>query len=303
MKDIGFIGLGRMGMNMVLNLLDKKYKPVVYNRSPEAIKKAARKGAQASYSIKEMIGKLPKRKIVWVMIKSGKPVDDTIKEMLKYMKAGDIIIDGGNSFFKDSIRRYDMLRKKGIGFIDCGVSGGISGARNGACMMIGGNKKDFKKTENYFKHMSVKNGYAYMGSSGAGHFVKMVHNGIEYGMMGALNEGFEAIKKHKKMFGTDLKEVAKVYDNGSIIEGSLTSWLYQAFQKTNYLDKIECDVPNGETEDEMKELEKLSKMDVLRAARLMRVESREKGLCGRYIAAMRNQFGGHAVKNKKEKKK
>jgi len=206
---------------------------------------------------------------------------------------------GGNSFFKDSQRRYARLKKKGIGFLDCGTSGGIEGARRGACMMVGGDRAVFKKVEVLFRDMCVKKGYGYMGKTGGGHFVKMVHNGIEYGMMGAINEGMHAVEKHSKKFGTNMKEVAKVYAHGSIIESRLMSWLWDSFEKERYLDNISCEVPKGETEKEMKQLEKMATMKVLKEARKMRVRSREGTVCGDFIAAMRNQFGGHKVKKKK----
>ena len=224
--------------------------------------------------------------------------DDSIKKLIPKLSKGDLIIDGGNSLYLDSVKRYKLLKSKRINFLDCGTSGGIEGARKGACMMIGGDKKVFKKVEVLFKDMCVKDGYGYMGNPGSGHFVKMVHNGIEYGMMGALNEGFEAIKKFKSKFKTDLKEVAKVYNNGSIIEGKLTNWLSKSFKTPNYLDNISSEVPKGETEKEMKYLEKIARMPILKQARLMRIHTRTKGIHGEFIAAMRNQFGGHKVKKK-----
>lgn len=296
---IGFIGLGKMGSNMVLNLLDHKHKVVAYNRSSQATKKLAKKGAMPAFSIKELVSKLKPPRFVWIMVPAGKPVDRVTKELIKYLNKEDIIIDGGNSLYFDSIKRYKFLNSKGIHFLDCGTSGGMGGARHGACMMVGGDKKIFKKVEILFRDMCVKNGYGYMGNSGAGHFIKMIHNGIEYGMMGALNEGFEAIKKFQRKFKTNLKEVAKVYNNGSIIEGKLTNWLLNSFQSPKYLDNISCEVPKGETEKEMKHLEKISKMPVLKQARLMRVNSRSKGVCGRIVSALRNQFGGHKVKKRK----
>jgi 6-phosphogluconate dehydrogenase len=295
---IGFIGLGRMGKNMVLNLLSKKHGVVVYNRSPQPIKEMERQGAIGAYNIEEFIKKLPEQKIIWIMISAGKPVDIVISNLLPYLKRGDIIIDGGNSYYKDSIRRNNELKKKGIHLLDCGTSGGIKGARYGACMMIGGNKQVFKKIENIFKDMCVKDGYGYMGKSGAGHFVKMVHNGIEYGMMGAIAEGMEVIRKYNSKFKTNLKDVSKVYAHGSIIAGRLMSWLWNAFQKKSYLESISCEVPKGETEDEMEKLEHLADMPILHQARLMRVRTRKGEVCGRIIAALRNEFGGHKVKKK-----
>jgi len=292
---IGMIGLGRMGGNMVLKLLEKKHKVVGYDHNKANIQRVVRKGAQGATSYQEVLQKLPKQKILWLMIPS-KFVDNALKDLTPLLKRGDIVIDGGNSYFKDSIRRYNTLKKKGIKFIDVGTSGGIEGARHGACMMIGGNKADFKKTEALYRDMCVKDGYGYMGKAGAGHFVKMVHNGIEYGMMGAINEGFLAIEKHSRTFGTELKEVAKVYANGSIIESRLMSWLYESFQEHGYLQHISCEVPKGETEEEMKHLETLATMNVLHEARMMRARSRKQKICSRLIAAMRNKFGGHAVK-------
>ena len=286
---IGFIGLGRMGSNMVLNLKDKEHKVIAYNRTPKKMK-----GVEMAKDLSELASDV---RIFWIMVKAGKAVDSVIKSLMSHLKKGDIVIDGGNSFYKYSIKRASTLKKKGIHFLDCGVSGGISGARHGACMMIGGEKRIFNKVEKLFKDMCVKNGYGYMGKNGSGHFVKGIHNGIEYGMMAALNEGFEAIRGEK--FGTSLKEVAKVYNNGSIIEGKLTNWLYDSFSKPHYLDQISCEVPEGETEKEMKYLEKKYKMPVLKQARLMRVHSRSKSVCGKFISALRNEFGGHKFKRKK----
>jgi len=300
-KEIGFIGLGKMGTNMVLNLLDKKYRVVVYNRSPEAVKKLERRGAVAAADLNDMVSKMKSSpKVIWVMVTAGKAVDEIRKELLPNLNKGDIIIDGGNSFYKKSEKRAKVLKKRGINFIDCGVSGGIEGARSGACLMVGGDKAVYKKIEPLFRDMAVKDGYGYMGKSGAGHFVKGVHNGIEYGMLGALNEGLEAIKSRQGVYGTDLKEVARVYDNGSIVEGRLTHWLYGAFKKPNYLDEVSCEVPIGETEEEMKSLDKEFNMPILHQAHLARMNSRKmsKGVCGKFIAVVRREFGGHGVKKK-----
>lgn len=286
---IGFIGLGRMGENMVLNLMDHKHKIVGYDVNSKVVNKLGKKGMIKASSISDMVSKLNKR-IIWIMVPS-KFVDNVLKELIPFLKQGDIVIDGGNSFYKDSMRRSDLLKKKGVNFLDCGTSGGMEGARDGACMMIGGNNKVFSSVEVLFKDMCVKNGYGYMGKSGSGHFVKMVHNGIEYGYMGALAEGFRAIESQK--FGTDLETVSKVYAHGSIIESKLASWLYDAFRTKDFLKNISCEVPKGETEDEMKMLEKMSNMPVLTAARKMRVNSRKHKVCGKLIAAMRNLFGGH----------
>ena len=293
---IGFVGLGRMGSAMVQNLSEHKHSVVVYNRSKGPAKKLSNgKNIFASDSLEDMVSKLPsnERKIIWLMVTAGKVVDKIMFSLIPLLNKGDIIIDGGNSFYKDSIRRNKTLKKKGIYFFDCGTSGGIEGARHGACMII------LRTIEPLFKSMCVENGSGYMGKSGGGHFVKMVHNGIEYGMMGSINEGFLALEKYEKKFDFDLKEVSKVYANGSIVEGRLMGWLWDSFRREKYLRSISCEVPRGETEKEMRKLERLSEMKILQEARLMRKRTRKLGRCGRLIAAMRNQFGGHAVKTRR----
>jgi len=292
---LGFIGLGRMGGNMVLNLLDHKQKVVVYNRTPEKIKSFIKKGAILSYSYSELVSKLPDKKIIWLMVSSS-AVDSVIKELIPYLSKGDILIDGGNSYFKDSIRRYNELKKLSINFLDIGVSGGVEGARNGTCLMVGGDKNIFLKVKPIIKELAIQNGYAYVGSNGAGHFVKMVHNGIEYGMIQSIAEGFNAHKKFEKEFNLNLKDIAKVYSNGSIVSSSLVNWLVFAYDK-NLIDNIQGVVPHGETEDEMKKLEKLSYMPVLHYSILERVKSRKKSnYSSKVVAALRNEFGGHEVK-------
>ena len=290
---LGFIGLGRMGLNMVFNLIDHTHEVIAYNRSPEPIKEAAEYGAIPANSVHDFIDKLPSPKIVWIMIKSGQPVDDMIAQLVPLLQKGDIIIDGGNSYFEDSKRRYAELKKKGIHFLDCGTSGGMEGARHGACMMIGGDQEIFQKVEILFKDMCVKDGYGYMGSAGAGHFVKMVHNGIEYGMMQAIAEGMQAVKNAP--FGTDVKTAINVYAHGSIVQSRLVDWLKEAYEE-GLVDKVEGTVPKGETEEEMEKLEGLADMPVLHTARMMRVQSRSKpSYAGKLLAAMRFKFGGHKV--------
>jgi len=278
---------------MVLNLLEKGHSVVAYNRSSEKVRGVEGKGAEGAYSIKEFFKKIPKKRIIWLMVKAGKPVDILISKLNPFLEKGDIIIDGGNSYFEDSIRRYNSLKKKGIHFLDCGTSGGISGARHGACMMIGGDKLVFKSVEKLFKDMCVKDGYGYMGRIGMGHFVKMVHNGIEYGMMGAIAEGMEAIREYSP---ESLKEASRVFAHGSIVEGRLMNWLFSGVNSGDF-ESILGEVPYGETEDEMKKLEGVSEMPILHQARLMRVKTRKKpSFKGKIISMLRNQFGGHSLK-------
>lgn len=293
---IGFIGLGRMGSNMVLNLLDHKYEVVVFNRTQEKMQEVVKVGATPSSSVSELIKLLPEKKVIWLMVNAGEALDQVLTELTPLLSEGDIVIDGGNSYYKDSQARYAKLKKVGVSYMDCGTSGGMGGARNGACLMIGGDKESFEYTKDVFKDLAGPDGFAYLGNSGAGHFVKMVHNGIEYGMMSALGEGFEVIKNSG--LNVDLKEVAKVYSHGSIVDSKLMTWLAESFNETGYLDAISGNVPKGETEEEMKKLLAESKgvMPTLAVAIKVREDSRTtSSFAGKLISAMRNKFGGHKV--------
>jgi 6-phosphogluconate dehydrogenase len=293
-KRIGFIGLGRMGSNMVYNLLDKHYEVVVFNRTQEKMVEPVKAGAVGSSSISELVKLLPERKVVWLMVNAGEALDQVLAELTPLLKEGDIVVDGGNSYYKDTQKRYADLKKMGISYMDCGTSGGMGGARNGACLMIGGDQESFDYIKNIFADLALPDGFAYLGQSGAGHYVKMVHNGIEYGMMSALGEGFETIKNSD--LNINLKEVAKVYSHGSIVESKLMGWLAEAFNEEGYLDAISGEVPKGETEEEMKKLNEASHMPSLASAIKVREESRAKpSYAGKLISAMRNKFGGHKV--------
>ena len=296
---IGFIGLGRMGSNMVLKLLDHDYEVVVYNRTPEKMNEVVASGATPSSSVKELVSLLPERKVVWLMV-TATALDQVIDEVTPFLKKGDILVDGGNCFYQDTRKRYEKLKKLGIHFVDAGTSGGISGARHGACIMIGGDKEAYNYIKGVFGDLALPNSFAYLGDSGAGHYVKMVHNGIEYGMMSALAEGFETIKDSG--LNIDLNAVAKVYAHGSIIESKLMSWLEESFIEKGYLDTIAGEVPKGETEDEMKKLltEANGKMPSLENAVRVREQTRtQPSFTGKLISAMRNRFGGHAVNKEK----
>jgi len=296
---IGFIGLGRMGSNMVFNLLDHKYEVVVYNRTQEKMEEPVKAGATPASSISELVKLLPEKKVVWLMVNAGEALDAVLAELTPLLKEGDIVVDGGNSYYKDSQKRYANLKKLGISYMDCGTSGGMGGARNGACLMIGGDRESFEYIKNIFKDLAIPDGFAYLGDSGAGHFVKMVHNGIEYGMMSALGEGFEAIKNSS--LNINLIEVAKVYSHGSIVESKLMGWLAEAYNEEGYLEAISGNVPKGETEEEMKKLLGEHAMPSLVNALKVREDSRTTPTyTGKLISAMRNKFGGHKV-NKEEK--
>lgn len=294
---LGYIGLGKMGYNMVELLLDRKYEVVAYNRSEEPVKMIARRGARPAGSLKELVSALVSPRLVWIMV-PYQAVDPVLKELVPLLTKGDTVIDGGNSPYKESIRRSQELEVKGIDFLDAGVSGGPAGARSGACIMVGGRKEVFQKFEALFRDLSVPDGYGYMGRTGAGHFVKMAHNGIEYGMMQALAEGFAVMKASE--FGLELTKITDVYNHQSVIESRLVGWLQGAFvQYGEELKNISGSAAqSGEgmwTVEAGKELGVPT--PIIQGALDFRLKSRKNpSYTGKLISAMRNQFGGHNVK-------
>ena len=301
--QIGYFGLGKMGFNMVLRLLEKDYDVVACNRSPEPIKEAEKAGANTAYSCNDLTKALRPPRLVWIMVPAGKPVDDVIfgeGDLVNNLESGDTVIDGGNSFYKDTVRRGKELEKKGINFLDVGVSGGPAGARSGASIMVGGDKKVYEKFESLFKDLSVKAGYGYMGPTGAGHFVKMVHNGIEYGMMQAIGEGFEVMKKAP--FKLDLKKVTEVYSHGTVIESRLIDWLKSAYEQYGEnLEEVSGSVAQtGEGLWTAKTARELGvPTPIIEGAVNFRKESLKKpSYTGKISSALRNQFGQHEVKSK-----
>ncbi len=294
---IGFIGLGKMGGNMTKRLLLKKHELVVFDFSAEAVKEAEMHGAESAKSIEELVEKLPQKKVIWLMIPAGKPVDDTLEILSKTLTKGDIIIDGGNSFWKDSKARAEKMKAFGIDFIDCGTSGGVWGLQNGYCLMYGGNKNACDYTHDLYKDLATENGYLYCGDSGAGHFVKMVHNGIEYGMMQSFAEGFELMEKSS--FAYNLTDIAKLWQHGSVVRSWLLDLTHNALSEDPKLDKIRGYVEdNGEARWMVQTAMDLEVPVHATAASLFtRFESRQKeSFAMKMLAAMRNQFGGHAVK-------
>ena len=294
---LGYIGLGKMGYNMVELLLDKHYQVVVYNRSMEPAKRIARRGAQPADSVRSLVAALEPPRLVWLMV-PYQAVDDVLKEIVPLLAKGDVVIDGGNSPYKESMRRAAELGKKGIDFLDAGTSGGPGGARTGACIMVGGNKEVFRKHEQLFHDLSAENGYAYFGTSGTGHFVKMVHNGIEYGMMQALAEGFAVMKASP--FGLDMVAIADLYNHRSVIESRLVSWLKTAFEQygTELKDISGSVAQSGEgmwTVEAAKELG--IPVPVIKEALEFRLASQKNpSYTGQVVSALRHQFGGHEVK-------
>jgi 6-phosphogluconate dehydrogenase len=298
---IGYIGLGKMGLNMVERMLEKGYTVVANNRSDESIKKAEAAGAEGAYSISELVEKSGEagKRTIWLMV-PWKAVDEVLTELLPLLTEGDTVIDGGNSPYKESVRRHAELVEAGIRFLDAGVSGGPAGARNGACIMVGGSQEIFNEYESLFADLSVENGYGYMGRGGAGHFVKMVHNGIEYGMMQAIGEGFDVMKKSD--FDLDLKKVTDVYQNGSVIESRLVGWLASAYEKHGFeLDGISGEVSHsGEgqwTVDAANELN--VPVEIIEGSLEFRKKSQgNPSYTGQVVSALRNEFGGHDVGDK-----
>lgn len=295
--QIGLIGLGRMGYNLALNMRDHGHEVIAYNRTADKVKEAEKEGITGAYSIEELVNKLNGRRIIWIMVPQGKPVDDMIATLLPLLNKHDILIDGGNSFYKDTLRRYEELKAKEIDFVDIGTSGGISGARYGACTMIGAEEEVFKILEPLVKDISVEKGYLHTGRNGSGHFVKMIHNGVEYGMMQAIGEGFEILEKSQ--FDLDYEKVARVWNNGSVIRGWLMELAEKAFSKDAELDAIKGVMySSGEGLWTVQEaLELKVPTPVIAESLMMRYRSeQEDTFTGKVVAALRNEFGGHAVK-------
>lgn len=294
---IGYIGLGKMGLGMAERLKEKGYEVIAYNRSEEPRKEAEEKGIETTDSLESLISSLEAPRTIWLMV-THKAVDEVLSQIKPLLSEGDTVIDGGNSFYKDSMRRGQELETAGINFLDAGVSGGPKGARNGACIMVGGEKEIFEKYQKLFADLSVENGSAYMGKNGAGHFVKMVHNGIEYGMMQSIAEGFEIMKKSD--FGLNLKNVSKLYNHGSVVESRLVNWLTEGFEKYGEdLEEIKGEVSHtGEGEWTVKAGEEFGvPTPAIKSAFDFRVQSKNNpSYTGKILSTLRNMFGGHDAK-------
>lgn len=303
-KEIVFIGLGRMGSALCVHLVEKGYTVHGFDENSEASKTAASKGILTYSTIEEAVGAVSESpKTIWIMVPSAY-VDDVLKKIKPLLKAGETVIDGGNSFFKDTLRRHDELMSLGIHYIDCGTSGGVSGARTGASLMVGGETAIVQDHKALFTDLSIDGGYAHVGGPGSGHFTKMVHNAIEYGMMGAIAEGVNILNEHQETLTIDINEALKPYQHGSIIESNLMSWLSNAFNTKGFLEQIAGEVPKGETEMEMEYLILHENVSILEAAVLQRKRTRtEPSYTGTLISAMRNKFGGHKILVKETKQK
>jgi 6-phosphogluconate dehydrogenase len=301
-RELGYIGLGKMGLNMVERLLEKGYAVTVFDKDPESVQRIARKGAKPASTLQQLASSLKPPRLIWIMV-PYQAVDSVIQELLISLIPGDVLIDGGNSPYKESIRRAEELEARGIHFLDAGVSGGPSGARIGACIMVGGEKEVFEYHKNLFRDLSVKKGFGYMGKSGAGHFVKMVHNGIEYGMMQAVAEGFSVLKASP--FHLDLTKISDLYNHKSVIESRLTGWLRQAFEKYGEdLESISGSVSHTGEGAWTVEIARESGIPVpiIEEALNFRIQSgMTPSYTGKILSALRNQFGGHEVTRKAKK--
>ncbi|MEW6731813.1 MAG: phosphogluconate dehydrogenase (NAD(+)-dependent, decarboxylating) [Acidobacteriota bacterium] len=299
--QLGFIGLGKMGANMVQRLLEGGHSVVVYDRNTDAVTAVEAKGAVAAGSLEDMVAKLDRPCAIWIMVPSGNPVTQTIASLQPLLATDDIIIDGGNSNYKESIQRHEMLRGKGIYFLDVGTSGGIWGLKLGYCMMIGGDKEPFARLEPIFKTLAPEEGYYLAGAAGAGHYAKMIHNGIEYGMMEAYGEGFEILRASG--YNYDLAKLAHLWMRGSVVRSWLLELCENAFSHDPDLKSIQGYVEDsGEGRWTVQEaIDRNVPAPALTLALMIRFRSRQQdSFSAKVIAALRNEFGGHGVKSKKE---
>jgi len=294
---LGMIGLGRMGGNMTRRLLGAKHEVVAFDRSADAVKELAGVGAAGATSLADVCAKLAAPRVVWIMVPSGTPVDDTIAALVPHLAAGDIIIDGGNSNFHDTVRRGAELKTKGIYLVDSGTSGGVWGLENGYCLMVGGDEKAVAICEPIFRTLAPADGYAHVGPTGSGHYVKMVHNGIEYGMLQAFAEGFEILHASRE-FDIDLHQVAAVWNHGSVIRSWINELAESAFARDPSLGDLRGYVDDsGEGRWTVQEAIDLNvPAPVITLSLLTRLRSRQPESFGaKVIAALRHEFGGHAV--------
>ena len=296
---IGFIGLGRMGANMCRRLMQDGHQIVAYNRSPEKTQELATEGAEPSFSIAELVAKLEKPRIVWIMVPAGDATEAQIAELMAHLEPGDTIVDGGNTNFHDDVRRHAELAKQGVQYVDAGVSGGIWGLKVGFCLMVGGDRAAVTPLEPAFVSLAPEGGYIHAGPPGAGHYVKMIHNGIEYGMMQAYAEGFEIL--HASEYDLDLAAIADNWMHGSVVRSWLLELLGLAYkgqgQDLEHLKGWVAD--SGEGRWTVQEaIDRDVPAPVITIALQTRFRSRQDDSYGaKVLAALRNEFGGHAVKN------
>jgi len=294
---LGMVGLGRMGGNMTVRLVRDGHEVVAFDPGPGAVERAVTSGAIGASSLEDLVSKLEVPRTVWLMVPAGDITEQTVQTLRKVLEPGDAIIDGGNSFWRDSVRRADELKAEGLQFLDCGTSGGIWGLANGYCLMVGGERAAFDRNEPIFATLAPEGGYAHTGRPGSGHFVKMVHNGIEYGLLAAYGEGFEILRASD--FELDLPVIAGIWRYGSVVRSWLLELLVEAFQKDPGLDRIK-----GYVEDSgegrwtvFAAMDENVPAPITALSLFLRFASRqEESYAAKVIAALRQEFGGHAVR-------
>jgi 6-phosphogluconate dehydrogenase len=297
---VAMIGLGKMGGNMTARLLERRHEVVAYDRTPDAVSRAMALGARGATDLASIVTQLDAPRVIWIMVPAGAPVDETIDALVPRLSKGDVIIDGGNSRFHDTLRRARALAEQGIEFVDAGTSGGIWGKENGYCLMVGGSARAVKICEPLFTALAQEGGYAHVGPSGAGHYVKMVHNGIEYALLQGYAEGFEILHASKD-FKLDLHQIAAVWNHGSVVRSWLNELAERAFARDASLSALRGYVEDsGEGRWTVQEATDLDvPAPVIALSLIMRLRSRQEDSFGaKVIAALRNEFGGHAVKSK-----
>lgn len=294
--DIGMVGLGRMGANMVQRLLGGGHRVVAYARTKATVDAIVEHGAEGASSLEDLVARLPSPKVVWLMVPAGAPTQSNIDALTPLLSAGDIIVDGGNSNYHETMRRAEQLAAHGIHFVDSGTSGGIWGLTEGYCLMVGGPEDAVRHLEPAFLTLAPPGGYAHVGPSGAGHFVKMIHNGIEYGMMAAYGEGFELLQNSR--FDLDLHRISQIWQHGSVVRSWLLELAERAFAKDPRLESIRGYVEDS-GEGRWTVLEAIDQdvpAPIITLSLMRRFASRQpESFSAKVQAALRAEFGGHAV--------
>ncbi len=294
---IGFIGLGRMGANMVRRLVRDGHEVVAFNRTPEKTREIMTEGAEGAFSVAELVAGLPAPRAVWIMVPAGDATEAMLDELMGLLEPGDTIVDGGNTNFHDDVRRYAKVGAKGLRYVDAGTSGGVWGLENGYCLMVGGDREAVEPLEPIFRTLAPADGYAHVGGPGAGHYVKMVHNGIEYGLMQSYAEGFEIL--HASDYGLDLAQVAGIWRYGSVVRSWLLELLVDALGKGQDFPGVKGWVADsGEGRWTVQEaMERDVPAPIITLSLQARLRSRQDESYGaKVLAALRNEFGGHAIK-------
>ena len=295
--ELGFVGLGRMGGNMVTRLLQGGHSIVAYDVGAEAVRAVTAKGARSAASLADLVGAMTPPRAVWVMVPAGEPTERTIRELAALLVAGDTVIDGGNTRYQDDVRRARELAARGVQYVDAGTSGGIWGLQQGYCLMVGGPREAVARLEPVFRTLAPADGYLHVGEAGAGHYVKMIHNGVEYAMMQAYAEGFELMRESPYML--DLPRIAALWNHGSVVRSWLLELAAEALAEDPQLDSVKAWVEDsGEGRWTVEDaVEKAVPAPAITAALFARFRSRrENSFADRLLAALRHKFGGHAVR-------